>query len=445
MKHISTLLGVALKDNLRAFRSTAAVMFMFGVPILVTLMFSFMFGGGDDGPSFSLPVTQVVVANLDLGSPDFSRNLAAFNTESETTENFDLTGIESLGEILILYLQADALADLVTITIASDAEGARQAVDNGEAGVALVIPPDFTSAILDADSTAQVELYHDPTLTIGPQIVHSIVSGFIDSTLRTPIGMQVIHTELNKLGLNPGQELTGQMVARLLSATAEGQTFQIQALGVDGQTASAPQANPMETIITLVMGGMMIFYAFFTGATSAQSILAEEESGTLRRAFTTPVPAWVILGGKFLAGGLTIFVQVTLLMIFGVLVFGLDWGQAVPAAMTAAGIIVLAATFGIFLVSLMKDSRQAGIVFGGGLTLTGMIGIFSVFTFGAPAAAKITETIALIVPQGWAMTALRKAVEGADSVEILPFLLGTLAWSAVLGVIGVVRFTKRYA
>jgi ABC-2 type transport system permease protein len=444
MKYSSTLLGIALKDSLRAFRSAAAVVFMFGVPILVTLMFSFMFGGGDEGPSFSLPVTQVIVANLDLGSPAFSQNLAALNTETNTAQNFDFAGIESLGEILLRSLQAEALADLVEVTTASDAQSAYQAVNNGEAGVALVIPPDFTTALIDADTTAQVELYHDPTLTVGPQIVHSIVSGFIDSTLQTPIGMQVIYTELYKLGLNPGPEMTEKMVARLLSANIEGQTFNIQAPVQDEKAVPNPQANPIKNIVNLVMGGMMIFYAFFTGATMAQTILIEEESGTLARAFTTPVPAWAILGGKFLASVVTVLVQVTLLLIFGSLVFKIHWGDTVSVVLAAVGIIILASTFGIFLVSLMKNSRQAGIVFGGGLTLTGMIGIFSVFTFGAPAAAKITETMALVVPQGWAMTALRKSVEGASGVEVLPFLLGMLVWSVILGVIGVLRFNKRF-
>ena len=38
------------------------------------------------------------------------------------------------------------------------------------------------------------------------------------------------------------------------------------------------------------MGGMMIFYAFFTGASTGQTILQEEEEGTLPRLFTTPTP-----------------------------------------------------------------------------------------------------------------------------------------------------------
>ena len=51
------------------------------------------------------------------------------------------------------------------------------------------------------------------------------------------------------------------------------------------------------------MGGMTIFYAFFTGTSTAQTILREDEDGTLPRLFTTPTSQATVLGGKFLAVG----------------------------------------------------------------------------------------------------------------------------------------------
>ena len=70
----------------------------------------------------------------------------------------------------------------------------------------------------------------------------------------------------------------------------------------------------------------MIFFAFFTGAASAQSILTEEEKGTLPRLFTTPTPELSILGGKFLAVALTVLVQVQFLNPFCTLCFRYQLG-----------------------------------------------------------------------------------------------------------------------
>ena len=63
------LIRVTLKDLLQASRSLSIFMFMFVIPILVTLLFFVMFGdagGNDDG--FNLPTTSVAVVNLDEGS-----------------------------------------------------------------------------------------------------------------------------------------------------------------------------------------------------------------------------------------------------------------------------------------------------------------------------------------------------------------------------------------
>ena len=72
------VLDIALKDMTRSFRSAFALIFMFGVPLLMTGMFYLMFGNTKDGGTFSLPVTRVVVANLDQGGPAFDAVKAQF-------------------------------------------------------------------------------------------------------------------------------------------------------------------------------------------------------------------------------------------------------------------------------------------------------------------------------------------------------------------------------
>jgi ABC-2 type transport system permease protein len=235
----------------------------------------------------------------------------------------------------------------------------------------------------------------------------------------------------------------GETVARLVSVDRREALVETQAGTEEASQSSSPAADFTRQLLTLIMGGMMVFYAFFTGANSVQSILEEEEKGTLGRTFTTPVPVWCVLGGKFLAAGLTVLVQVALLMLFGALVFGIQWGSLAAASIAGLGLVLASATAGIFLVSLLQNRNQTGIIFGGVMTLTGMVGIFSVFTQGAYS-SRITETVALVVPQGWAMTLLRRAVEGATPLELAPFLLGVLGWSVVFFGVGVLRFRRRY-
>jgi hypothetical protein len=137
-------------------------------------------------------------------------------------------------------------------------------------------------------------------------------------------------------------------------------------------------------------------------------------------------------------------VQVTVLMAFGVLVFQIDWGQPLPLTLAAAGLIVLATATGLFLVSFMQTTRQSGVVFGGLLTLTGMLGMIPVFA-GGVSASPLVNVISLLVPQGWAIRALSIAREGGSVPDLLPTLAVIALWTAAFATIGLRRLQQRFA
>ena len=153
----------------------------------------------------------------------------------------------------------------------------------------------------------------------------------------------------------------------------------------------------------------------------------------------------VILSGKFLAVFLTVVVQIVVLLIAARLVFRIEWGEFPSVALTAAGLVLTAASSGIFINSLLKNTRQGGAIFGGVLTLTGMIGMISIFAQGSPAAQQLGNTVSLLVPQGWAVRGLVQAMNGQPVTDVLLTTLVMLAWSAVFFTVGVWRFNRRYA
>ena len=139
-------IDIALKDMTRSFRSTFALVFMFGVPLLLTGMFYFMFGGAaksDQG--FSVPVTKVVVANLDQGGPAFDLAKTQFPGGSQA---------HSLGDMVLSTLQDKSFASLMQVSTAASAEAARAQVDSQKAGVAIIIPADFSQQFSDLNGQA---------------------------------------------------------------------------------------------------------------------------------------------------------------------------------------------------------------------------------------------------------------------------------------------------
>jgi ABC-2 type transport system permease protein len=192
-----------------------------------------------------------------------------------------------------------------------------------------------------------------------------------------------------------------------------------------------------------IFGGMMIFYAFFTGMSTGQSILREEEEGTLPRLFTTPTTQTEILVGKFLAIGLTVLVQVVVLITLSRFIFGIEWGEPLAVVLFALGTIISASAFGVMVNSFLKNTKQAGVVMGGLLTVTGMVGMMDIFTGNA--GGNQFGILPLFTPQGWAARSMFNASLGASALDILPNILALLAFSFIFFVIGVLRFQKRYA
>jgi ABC-2 type transport system permease protein len=430
------ILDIALKDLTRSFRSAFALIFMFAVPLLVTGMFYFMFGSmtTNDG-GFELPRTKVVIVNLDEGSEQFKSGMANMPAAMQSG---------SLGELVVTSLQGENFANLLDVTLAADAAAAHQMVDRQEAGVAIILPADFSASFADAAGTTQIELYQDPTLTIGPAIVRSVLSQFIDGFSGVKIAVNTALKEAEAGKVDYAQ--IGTIVQDYMAAALPQEGSTAQAL-LDVQSTAATSTaskNQLALMIGGIMGGMMIFYAFFTGASTAQSIIREDEEGTLSRLFTTPTSQATVLGGKFLGVALTVLVQVTVLVIAARLVFKIEWGALLPLSLTIIGLVATASAFGIFVNAFVKNTKQAGVVYGGLMTVTGMIGMIDVFT-GNPGGASRFGNLPLLMPQGWVERSLIQTMQGATVAQIWPYLALMFIGSTALFTVGVWRFQKRYA
>jgi ABC-type multidrug transport system permease subunit len=104
-----------------------------------------------------------------------------------------------------------------------------------------------------------------------------------------------------------------------------------------------------------------------------------------------------------------------------------------------------AATFGIFLISLVHTERQAGLMIGGVVTIMGMLGMLPIFVFSMPNPPLIVNTLSHLVPQGWAVEGLQIAMEGGQPADVIANALVLLVWAVAFFVIGVLRFRKRFA
>ena len=422
---------IAIKDMTRSFRSAFALVFMFGVPLLMTGMFYLMFGGsGNNSQGFTIPVTKVVVANLDQGG-------AGFNSVSAQVPGG--TQANSMGGLILSHLQEESFAKVMEVTQVDSAAAAISAVDNQSAGVALIIPADFSAGISSSTGQTSIELYKDPALTIGPSIVQSILNQLMDSLSGAGIAVKVA---IQQTG-STDTAMAGKVLQEYMAGLPTGDTSSLL-LDVRNANVKKQPVNTLLTVVGPIMGWLTIFYAFFTGASTAQSILREDEDGTLPRLFTTPTTHSTILAGKFLAVGLTTIVQMTVLIILGRAIFAIPWGSLLSVSIVILGTILAASAFGIFINSMLRSTKQSGLVFGGLMTVMGMLGGLPIFVGMASSSSAALNTVALVVPQGWAVHGLLQAMNNASLNAILISFLVLVGWTVLFFVAGVLRFQKRF-
>jgi ABC-2 type transport system permease protein len=417
------ILDIAVKDLLHSLRSMFLLVFALVLPLLTAAVFYAAFGGlSTGGGEVAVQAVKVALANLD-GNGEAGQAIAGALTDPSMRTVMEVTEFES-------------------------AEQARAAVDAQNAGVAVIIPADFTGALSDPARTASVEAYQDPALAIGPAVVRAVVGRMLDVFAGARIAAVSAGTQLAASGVDPGRDS--------LIAIAEGysrwaataaQTDSLSAWR-DLRAVSAPEEKPVDWVaqmLATIMAMMMVFYCFFTGTASAQSILKEQEDGTLPRLFTTPTPRSTILAGKLLAVFVTLLVQVAVLVAASTLIFKVDWGSPVAVVPATVGTAVLSASFATFLTSFLKDTRQAGIVYGVVVNLVGWLGISRLFAGIIPGMAKfngVTDVISLFSPQGWAARIWQESLAGAP---VWITLIGMLLLSAALFFIGVWKLNRRFA
>jgi len=407
------LAALAWRDVRRQFRSGLLLVMMLGAPLLLTGLIYFAFSS----PSGTPEIATVTVAVADLDVPPAGAPLAA-------------------GRMLVAGLSRPELAPLLHIVTADSADAARAMVTRGDAGAALVIPADFSAAMLDEVPSATASLFTDPARPLGAGVARDVVQRALDTFSGSALAARL--TAVHVTG-PAASALAGRAAANFaMSATRA-----MRNRAVDVAMPQGDSPSFVTRMAAQVMGAMMIFFVFFTGAYGASSFLREQEEGTLARLYTTPTTTTTVLAGKFLGTAVTLLVQVAVLLSVSSLVFGIRWGRPLPVVLASAAMVLAAAGFGVLLVAFVRNSRQTGPMFGVVLTATGMIGGLMTSTFTSlPAGFELASRF---TPQGWAMAAWRACLDGRGVASMALPLAVTLAIGATCLAVGVPIMRRRFS
>ncbi len=410
MKRVFAITG---KEMRRFFIHPFNSIMMFAAPLLVTFLLYLAFGGLTSGGGPETKRISLMVVNNDR---------AAVNLDA--------------GALLLDFLTGEGVSEVLAVKKGSSVDAAEKAVRDRAADLALVIPEELSKTVRSGALDAELLLLQDPALTVGPQLVSSLVRGFLQELAGSSVTAQVLVSQLVSSGIRPENSVIEDAARRYSEWAREikaagGEEDSIVTIVPASREEAGEKQNP--GMIAVVMISMAIFFIYMMGSNAAESLVREREEGTLQRIRMTPTARAEILGGHFLSDFLILSIQTAVLLIAGSLLFSIRWGALSSVFAAAFAMVVLATGFGLFLMSFVKNSRQTGPVTGGVMAVMGMLG--GLFTSGIPDADTFFSKISLMTPHGLSLYSWKKVLSGATAAEILlPALISVAAGLVFLGV-----------
>jgi ABC-2 type transport system permease protein len=325
-------------------------MLKFLLPIVFFSIFASVFGSQGDSQT-----ARIRIAVLDEDHSDFSARLVA-GLQSEKSLNVRTT------------------ADGTPAGPPLDRAAAEQSVRAGDVPVAVVLPQglgeSFAKNGLAGGGGVSIQLLSDVSDPIAPQMVLGLLQ---------KVSMTAAPDLLMQGGLRQFEQYAGAMTPQQKAAVdAWLPRLREQSQTQPGAAAGTPRpaAGAMGIGVQVVdvmrgksnRGSLVSFYAagvgvmfllFSSVAAAGGALLEEAEAGTLERLLTTRMNLTQLLAGKWIFLSLGGAAQLTLMFIWGSLVFGLPLFSHLPGFFVMTAVTAAAASaLGMVLATMARSREQ---------------------------------------------------------------------------------------
>jgi ABC-2 type transport system permease protein len=369
------VIAIAGTNLRRMLRERSNIFFVFILPIAIILLVGIQFGGGVD-------------AVVGIFAPE-SRGLPGAVAES----------VRSADEIDTRTF--DSEADLVT------------AVERGEVQAGLFIPPDLQQVVARG-GTAEIGFVVRPD-GFGPQL-QSVVGSAISQVMQPVGAAQFAMAE------------TGRDFDTALD--------QARAMAVGLPTVEVDTTTVGEALFPSSMGRFdlgapqqLVLFTFLTALTGSAALILSRRLGISERMLSTPTSVNTIVAGESAGRFAVAFVQGVYIMLLTWVIFRVDWGDALGAALILLVFSAVGAGAGMLMgAALDNDQQAAGIGVVASLGLGALGGAMLPLELFSPT----LKMVAHATPHAWALDGFAELVRrGGNTFDILPEL-GVLVLYAVV-------------
>lgn len=316
---------IVYKDLLQAFKDIKGLLLSFLLPIVLITLFSLVYGGFQ---------SSVKDSKQDILFCDADSSQASLD--------------------LLKELQADEGLNVIQKPLK---EGEKLIAD-GDYPSALMVYEGFEDSVQNGGK-APVEFIYDESRSMEM----GLTQGALMSTLMPFLGelgsKKQIHSFIDKKYEDElPQEIIDEIHTDIESQFDGGDTESV--FKVDELVARAISVKAdLPWGLIQAFAGTSIMMLLFSIASMGGSIIREKELGTMKRILYSPIKPWQIMMGKFGSGVVYAMIQMTILILFSWLVFGLDVFRNFGGLFILTIAISLAVSgFGILIASFAKSQKQ---------------------------------------------------------------------------------------
>lgn len=304
------LLTMTASDLRQRVRDRSVIIFALVVPLALMYVFNLVFGGATDIELEPVTVAVAVPADDQL-APVFSEVL---------------TQVEGL-DVTVEEVPADQV---------------RGVVDDGDAGVGLVVPDGFTAAVMQGQPVTVQVIEGD-----GTGLEADVVISLVDGVLAQFTAGSVTAAAAAESGLPPAD------LAEIAQAALES--------GPAMELAEGEAATEQLSAAAALVAGQAGLFLLFTVGFGVLGLVTEREQGTLARLHSMPMTPGLIVGAKGLVSFILGVVATSVLLTVGGMFFDVSFGSPLPVA--ALILCVVAATTSLMFViaRVARTSEQASI------------------------------------------------------------------------------------
>ncbi len=331
------IINIFNKDFKRRIRSPWGIVILLAIPIVMTSMFGAVFGGG-------------------------SGNTVKIKILLEDRDN------AFLSNLIVKTFDAPDVKKFIEAKSVKPGSGEKM-IKNKKASALLIIPRNFSQNFIDRKKNEFI-LIKNPAEQFFPPVIEDLsrmMTGLLSAVA------QVFADELKQISIltkNRSTNLDKFRMEKIFNGAYDKiikVSKYISPLLISLQSSNVKNKKKSEetqgiNIFSMLLPPISVMFLMFIIEIFLRDILQEKEDGTMQRILYSPVKPSTYIIAKILSGWIMGILMFLILVVFGIIFFGINWGNYLFLLMLVVITAFTISSFFAFINSIFRNKKQASAV-----------------------------------------------------------------------------------